>query len=62
MSVNKEFHIKEYENMNGTAVNNRLVTAIDARITNIVNCNMILKCHSVFTKPKTDGTPRHRTS
>lgn len=31
MSVNKEFRIKEYENMNGTAVNNRLVTAIDTQ-------------------------------
>jgi len=30
MSVNKEFHMKVHENMNGTAVNYRLMTAMDA--------------------------------
>ena len=31
MLVNKEFHIKDHENMNGTAVNHRLVTAMDTQ-------------------------------
>ena len=31
MLVNKEFHVKEHENMNGTAVNHRLVTAMDTQ-------------------------------
>ena len=31
MLVNKEFHVKYHEHMNGTAVNHRLVTAMDTQ-------------------------------
>ena len=31
MLVNKDFHVKDHENMNATTVNHRLVTAMDTQ-------------------------------